>query len=176
MALGTFTPPAGGKAGSFDPRQHAGKPLIVVVREFREDFATKRFPTPKDVVICDIVDILADTVHVSVIWGSAAIVDRVKGYTPKDGETPEKLPVQIVKVAGATGNEYCTLEPLDGKALELAAAWDAKNGARIDEARAEREAMEKVADSPKGPAPDATPPASAALSEADLEAAIAGLK
>lgn len=140
MALGTFTPPAGGKAGSFDPRNHADKPLIVVVREFRPNFTTRAYPNPKDVIICDIVDILANAVHVSVIWGSAAIVDRLKDQAPKDGAAPERLPVKISHVQSAsTGRMYTTVDPLDGKALELAAAWDAKFPSRIDDERAARQ-------------------------------------
>lgn len=140
MALGQFVPPAAGKAGSFDPRNHADKPLIVVVREFRPQFTTRAYPNPKDVIICDIVDILADAVHVSVIWGSAAIVDRLKDQAPKDGAEPTRLPVKISHVQSAsTGRMYTTVDPLDGKALELAAAWDAKFPTRIDDERAARQ-------------------------------------
>jgi hypothetical protein len=139
IALGTFTPPVGGKAGSFDPRNHADKPLIVVVREFRKDFTTRRFPNPKDVIIVDIVDILADAVHISVIWGSGAIVDRLKDQVPQNGEAPQRLPVKISHVTSGAGNPYCTVDPLEGKALELAAAWDQRYPTRIDDERAARE-------------------------------------
>lgn len=140
MALGTWTPPSSGTAGSFDPRNHADKPLIVVVREFRENFTTRKYPNPKNVIIVDVVDILADTVHVSVIWGSAAIVDRLKDQAPKPGEQPQRLPVVIRHVASAsTGRTYTTVDPLEGKALELAAAWDAKYPTRIDDERAARQ-------------------------------------
>lgn len=140
MALGTFTLKAKGKAGSYDPRLHVGKPLIVVPREFRAGFTTQRFPNPKDVVIVDIVDLLADTVHVSVIWGSGAIVDAVKDHVPVDGGEPTKLPVMIKQVQSAAGNQYTTLVPLEGPALQLAAAWDAKHPTRVDAERQRHEA------------------------------------
>lgn len=199
MALGTFTPPAraNGKAGSFDPRFNTDKPLIVVVREFRENFTTQRFPNPKDVVIYDVVDLLANTVQISVITGSGAIVDRLKPSVPADGAVPEKLPVVFKLVSPAGGNPYCTVEPLEGQALQLAIAWDAKNPTRIEDERAAKmaadaaqaPAVDPVAAALQGlgqAAPAAAPlqgigqtaaPAAAApaMSDADLEAAIKAL-
>jgi hypothetical protein len=157
MALGTYTLKAKGKASSFDPRVNGGKPLIVVPREFRANFTTQRFPNPKDVVIVDVVDLLADTVHVSVIWGGGAMVDAIKEHVPVDGQEPTKLPVKISAASSAAGNQYYVLEPLDGAALQLAGAWDAKFPQRIDAERARHEA-EQVAG---GGAPAADPMAAA---------------
>lgn len=168
MPLGTFTLKARGKAGSYDPRLHVGKPLIVVPREFRSGFTTQRFPNPKDVVIVDIVDLLADTVHVSVIWGSGAIVDAVKDHVPTDGSEPTKLPVKIEQVTSAAGNLYTTLVPLDGAALQLAGAWDAKYPTRVD---AERQNHESAQLAQAGqPAVDPMAAALAALQGAPAQA------
>lgn len=179
MALGTYVPPKTGVAGSFDPRYNADKPLIVVVREFREDFTTRKFPNPKDVVIVDVVDILANTVIVSVIWGAGAVVDRLKDRAPADGADPEKLPVKLVAVKSqSTGNDYASIEPLEGKELELAVAWDAKNPTRIDDERAQRqsEIKEGPAEGQKAaPAEEPAAPADPKLSDSELDAAIAAL-
>lgn len=142
MALGTYTLKAKGKASSFDPRTNFGKPLIVVPREFRANFTTQRFPNPKDVVIVDVVDLLADTVHVSVIWGGGAMVDAIKEHVPADGAEPTKLPVKISTAQSASGNAYYILEPLEGQMLQLAGAWDAKYPTRIDQERAQHEAAQ----------------------------------
>lgn len=142
LALGTYTLKAKGKAASFDPRVNHGKPLIVVPREHRANFTTQRFPNPKDVVIVDVVDLLADTVHVSVIWGGGAMVDAIKEHVPGDGQEPTKLPVKISPASSATGNQYYVLEPLEGAALQLAAAWDAKYPTRVDQERAQHEAQQ----------------------------------
>jgi len=144
MALGTYTLKAKGKASSFDPRVNAGKPLIVVPREFRANFTTQRFPNPKDVVIVDVVDLLADTVHISVIWGGGAMVDAIKEHVPTDGTEPTRLPVMIQATSSAAGNSYYVLVPLEGPALQLAGAWDAKYPTRVDQERAKHEA-EQVA-------------------------------
>ena len=158
MALGTFTLKARGKAASFDPRLNAGKPLIVVPREFRANFTTQRFPNPKDVVIVDVVDLLADTVHISVIWGGGAMVDAIKEHVPTDGQAPTPLPVVIQAASSAAGNSYYVLVPLEGAALQLAAAWDAKYPTRVDQERAQHDAAQASA-------PTATPadPMAAAL-------------
>lgn len=175
MALGTFTPPAGGaKASSFDPRFNANKPLIVVVREFREGFTTQRFPDPKDVVIVDLVDLLADTVVPSVIWGAAAIVDRLKDQAGNG----EKLPVIINEKISGKGNKYTTIDPLqEGQMLDLAVAWDKKNPTRLAD---ESEAHRAVQAEAQNAAPAATPAAAPAAAEpkiddAALAAAIAAL-
>ena len=153
MALGTFTPPPSQTASSFDPRTNHGKPLIVVVREFRENFTTRKFPQPKDVVIVDVVDLLAGEIKLSVIWGGGAMVDRLKGSVAAEGAEPERLPVKIVKVSPASGgNDYYSIDPLEGKELDLAAAWDAKNPTLIDEKRAEKEAEERAKGNGNGPA------------------------
>lgn len=140
MPLGTFTMRAKGKASSFDPRVNHGKPLIVVPREFRKDFTTPRFPTPKDVVIVDVVDLLSDTVLISVIWGGGAMVDAVKEHVPTEGEQPTKLPVMIKPATSATGSQYFVLAPLEGQALQVAQMWDAKFPQRIDQERVRHEA------------------------------------
>jgi hypothetical protein len=140
MALGTFTLKAKGKASSFDPRVNGGKPLIVIPREFRPNFTTQRFPNPKDVVIVDVVDLLADTVHVSVIWGGGAMVDAIKEHVPAEGQEPTKLPVKIQAASSAAGNSYYVLAPLEGQMLQLAAAWDAKYPTRVDQERSQHEA------------------------------------
>jgi len=156
IALGTFTPPpTGGKAGSFDPRYNANKPLIVVPREFRPQFVTQRFPKPKDVVICDIVDVAANTVHVSVIWGAEAIVDHIKGYVKTDGTPAEPLPVKIITVTGQSGNAYGKLIPLEGDELSYVAGWDAAFPGRIDAERAAKIAADQAAS--VVPAPAAAP-------------------
>jgi hypothetical protein len=192
--LGTFVPPAGpGKATSFDPRYNTDKPLIVVLREFRENFTTQRFPNPRNVVIVDVVDLMADEVHASVIWGAAAIVDRLKGVNPG-----EPLPVVIQNRQSAAGNTYTTVEPLDGQGLQFAQAWYAKFPTRIDEVRAAREAERQAAQQAQNgngaapaqgaplqgmgqpvaqtqaPAPQATQPV-AGLNDDDLAARIAAL-
>lgn len=142
MALGTYTLKAKGKAASFDPRVNHGKPLIVVPREFRANFTTQRFPNPKDVVIVDVVDLLADTVHISVIWGGGAMVDAIKEHVPVDGQPPTPLPVMIQPTSSAAGNSYFVLVPLEGPALQLAAAWDAKYPTRVDQERAQHDAAQ----------------------------------
>lgn len=143
MALGTFALKAKGKASSFDPRVNHDKPLIVVPREFRPNFTTQRFPNPKDVVIVDVVELLADTVHVSVIWGGSAMVDAIKDHVPAEGQEPTKLPVMIKRVdPGTGGNSYYVLVPLEGAALQLAAAWDAKFPTRVDQERAQHDAQQ----------------------------------
>lgn len=157
MALGTYTLKAKGKAGRFDPRENGGKPLIVVPREFRANFTTQRFPNPKDVVIVDVVDLLADTVHVSVIWGGGAMVDSLKEHVPTEGQEPTKLPVKIQAASSAAGNQYYVLVPLEGPALQLAGAWDAKFPNRIDNERAQHEAEQASA----ATAPTADPMAAA---------------
>lgn len=156
MALGTFTPPpTGGKAGSFDPRYNADKPLIVVPREFRPQFVTARFPNPKDVVICDVVDVSANVVHVSVIWGAAAIVDHIKNYVPTDGSAPQPLPVKIITTTGTKGNPYGKLVPLEGPELDYVAGWDAAFPGRIDAERSAKIAADQAA--AMTPAPAAAP-------------------
>lgn len=199
MALGTFTPPASGTAGSFDPRTNHSKPLIVVCREFREGFTTRRFPTPKDVVICDVVDLLADTVHVAVIWGGGAMVDRLKGSVPTGAEVPERLPVTIVPVTAGNGGTYYVVEPLEGTALQVAVAWDEKYPTRIDDERATKLAADQAngqataatgnasngggapltglgkAQNAQPEEPQAAPEPAPKMSDADLEAALAAL-
>jgi len=153
IALGTFTPPpTGGKAGSFDPRYNANKPLIVVPREFRPQFVTQRFPNPKDVVICDVVDVAANVVHVSVIWGAEAIVDHIKRYVPTDGTAPDPLPVKIVTVTGQKGNAYGKLVPLEGPELDYVAGWDAAFPGRIDAERGAKIAADQAAQLVPAPA------------------------
>lgn len=142
MALGTYTLKARGKASSFDPRTNHGKPLIVVPREFRQNFTTPRFPTPKDVVIVDVVDLLADTVLISVIWGGGAMVDAIKQHVPAEGQEPTKLPVMIQPATSANGGTYYVLVPLDGQMLALAQAWDAKYPTRVEQERVNHEAQQ----------------------------------
>lgn len=197
MALGTFVAPTAGnfiKADKFDPRLHANKPLIVKVREFKEGFTTTAYPDPRDIVIVDLVDLSpvlknqdAD-VLVSVIWGSAAMVDRLKKYAGTD----EKLPLKIVqRESQQTKRTYQTVEPLDGGELTLAAKWDEKNPDAIDNMRAQRQAEadaraaeengDKVglSNTDQTGAPLSTmaaaAPAVSGLSDADLEAAIRNL-
>ena len=198
MSLGTYTPPTTGKAGSYDPRLHHGRPLIVVVREFRADFTTRKYPKPKDVVFVDVVDLLTDTVHVNVIWGGGAVVDRLKGELDKtpEGEPSAPLPVKLIPTQSATNTTYYVPEPLDpaGQEYALAVAWDAKYPTRIDDERTAKIAADKAAGVTQ---PSDNPPAangqpvqtpmqglgSAApvaqnaplSSDADLEAAIARL-
>ena len=146
--LGNFVPPPNaGKAGTFNPKENYNKPLILVIREFRQGFTTRTYPEPKDVVIYDVVDLLANggqgIVIPSVITGSAAMVDRLKAYVPNDGRNgepvthPEPLPVMIVQVVPQGGGRtYYSVEPLEGQALALAVAWDNRFGmARIDHER-----------------------------------------
>lgn len=197
MALGTFTPPPSKSASSFDPRTHHGKPLIVVAREFLPQHVTRKYPEPRDKVVCDVVDLMADTVVVSVLWGSGAIVDRLKVSVPEEGATAERLPVSIVKVSpSGGGNDYYSVEPLDGTALQLAVAWDQKNPTRIDDERAAKLATDAQNGEPAAGAPGAapitglgsapaTPPAAATeeatanagvtMNDDDLQAAIASL-
>lgn len=162
MALGTYTLKAKGKAASFDPRVNHGKPLIVVPREFRANFTTQRFPNPKDVVIVDVVDLLADTVYISVIWGGGAMVDAIKEHIPSDGQAPTPLPVMIQPTSSASGNAYYVLVPLEGAALQLAAAWDAKYPTRVDQERSQHEAQQ-VAGGSTAPTVDPMAAALAAL-------------
>jgi hypothetical protein len=162
MALGTYTLKAKGKAASFDPRVNGNKPLIVVPREFRANFTTQRFPNPKDVVIVDVVDLLTDTVHISVIWGGGAMVDAIKDHVPAEGQEPTKLPVKIGAANAASGNQYYVLVPLEGAELQLAGAWDAKYPTRVDQERARHEA-EQVSGAPAAPAADPMAAALAAL-------------
>jgi hypothetical protein len=139
MALGQFIAPQTGafiKGDTFDPRLNHSKPLIVVVREFKPDFVTKQYPKPKDVVIVDLVDLIANDVKVSVIWGAAAVVDRLKGMAGTD----EKLPVKLEKRKSQTNSDYFTVVGLEGKELELAVAFDQKRGDAIEKERAERQA------------------------------------
>lgn len=151
MALGTFTPPPSKTAGSFKPQDHAGKPIIVVVREFLENHTTRRYPEPRDKVIFDVVDIMSDTVVISVMTGAGAIVDRLKDSIAGPGEEPTKLPVMFVKVAAANGgNDYYSVEPLEGTALQLAAAWDAKNPTRIEDERAAKIEADRAAEKANG--------------------------
>jgi hypothetical protein len=198
MALGTFTPPPSKTASSFDPREKHGRPLIVVPREFLENHVTKKYPQPRDKVVADVVDLLSDTVVISVLWGSGAIVDRLKDSCTRAVPTPDeaKLPVKIVKVApSGGGNEYFSIESLEGKELQLAAAWDAKNPTRIDDERTAREAADKAEAAAKagnGSTQEQAPlagisaasaaapaaaeaPASGGLSDDALEAALAAL-
>lgn len=202
MALGTFVAPAAGnfiKADKFDPRVNANKPLIVKVRDFNPEFSTKEFPEKRPVVFVDLVDlspVVAKTgqaeVLVSVIWGSAAMVDRLKGYAGTD----EKLPLTISSVKSQqTNRTYFTVEPLEGVALKLAGAWDDKNPTAMDDLRAQREAEAEAEGAqntqdngpaitglasgkaaPAASAPAAAPAsATAGMSDADLEAAIRDL-
>lgn len=164
MALGQFTLKAKGKASSFDPRTNHGKPLIVVPREFRANFTTQRFPNPKDVVIVDVVDLLSDTVHISVIWGGGAMVDACKEHVPADGGAPTPLPVMIKRVdPGTGGNSYYVLAPLEGQALQVAQMWDAKYPTRVDDERARHEADQAAGGNGGGQAADPMAAALAAL-------------
>jgi hypothetical protein len=148
MALGTFVPPVSRKAGSFDPRDNAGKPLIVIPREFREGFVSARYKDPKDVVIYDVADLTPllqgeqPVIHVSVITGSGAMVDRLKTSVPADGAEPTKLPVKIEAVTPPGKNTYYTIEPLDPESNEfkLAVAWESKYPTAIDDKRREHQA------------------------------------
>lgn len=166
MALGTFVPPVRATAASYDPRTHFNRPLIVIPREFRADFTTKKFPAPKDVVFADVVDLMEaqgmgsapgtvgqeDGVYISVIWGSGPIVDRLRGSVPTEGGEATKLPVKIVQVTPAGGgNVYYSVEPLepDSQEMTLAQLWDTKRGHTVDEKRAALEA-EAAANAPSG--------------------------
>lgn len=148
MPLGTFTPPATGVGSSYNPKEKHGRPLIAVPRKFLPNHVSKKYPQPKDKVAVDVVDLLENKVYLSVLWGSGPIVDRLNDAMKK-GNTDVPLPVKIREVhPDGGGNVYYTVDPLDGKELELAAAWDAKNPTRIadERAKAEAEANQQQAD------------------------------
>jgi len=183
MALGTFTPPASVNGSSFDPRDKHGRPLIVVPRKFLPQHVSKRFPTPRDKVAVDVVDLLENQVYLSVLWGSGPIVDRLNDAMKK-GNTDVALPIKIEEVKPESGgNKYYIVVPLEGKELQLAAAWDEKNPGRVDRERAEAEAeagqQQQNGAGNESPATEApAAPAAAAQPRMDddaLEAAIAAL-
>lgn len=172
IALGTFVPPANGKTGSFRPQDNYGKPLIVVPREYREDFVTRQYPNPKPAVFYDVVDLLADTVIIGVVTGSKAIVDRLRDLIPSDGGEAPRLPVKIVQLTGAAGNTYFSIEPLTQGSQEhaLAMAWDSKYPTRIDDERAKKLAADQVAEAQQQNAQQVPQPQGAAAPLAGIGA------
>jgi hypothetical protein len=156
MALGNFTaPPSQGKASQYKPQEKVGRPIIAVPREFKTDFVTPQYPTAKDVVIYDVVDLLTGEILPSVITGSGAMVTRLQRYVPGGVENqsadPMPLPVKIVKVERQGKNDYYSVEQLEGQELQLAQMWDQKFGiAAIDAKRAEFAAEQQAQNTTTG--------------------------
>lgn len=156
IALGTFNAPINsGKASSFDPRPqygNVGKPLIVVCREYKENFVTPKFPTPKNVVIVDVVDLSPlyaggeAIVLPSVIWGAGAVVDRIR----KECQPGEAYPMKLITVNGSNG-PYASIvglqtDPADAEMLARAVDWDTRFGiAYVDHCRAQKQAADAAA-------------------------------
>lgn len=171
MALGTYSAPVNtGKASTFDPRPqfgNVGKPLIVVLREFKAGFVTPKYPNPKDVVICDVVDLSPTyaggeaVVLPSVIWGAAAITDQIN----KQCQPGVAYPMKIVTVIGNSGTPYAKIQglqedPADAEMLQRAVAWDGQFGlAYIDHMAAQKRAADAMAAAaaPVAPAAPAQP-------------------
>lgn len=165
MALGTYSAPVNtGKASTFDPRPqfgNVGKPLIVVLREFKAGFVTPKYPNPKDVVICDVVDLSPTyaggeaVVLPSVIWGAAAITDQIN----KQCQPGVAYPMKIVTVIGNSGTPYAKIQglqedPADAEMLQRAVAWDGQFGlAYIDHMAAQKRAADAAAAVAQPPAP-----------------------
>lgn len=166
------------KAGQFNPPANVGKPVIMVPREHRADFVTPQFPTPKDVVIYDVVNLLTGEIHISVITGAGAMVDRLKNHLPgqpgNDTGVPMLLPVKIVAVDRPGKSTYYSIAGLEDQELQLAGLWESKFGmATIDAKRAEVHAEQQVANgaaagngmpawAANGAAPATTPAAASA--------------
>lgn len=138
QGVGTWTPPARMDFDSFRVDHAHGRPLLVRVRELKEQHASRRFPTPKDKVVVDVVDLAgADNtgasprVFVGCMWGADAVVDGLRDYVG-DGIA---YPVIPRGQQSQGGNTYTVLDPMEGPALEWATAWYNANPNAIDEAR-----------------------------------------
>ena len=159
MAIGTLEdPPAGLKSATFKPNENYNKPILAVAREFHPEFKSQRYPEPKPAVIYDVVDLATGEIHIGVITGSGAMVDRLKQYVPGGSKNKTDggvvLAVKIVKVPQDKGEPYYSLKQLeaDSNELKYAAAWDKKYGlAKIDEARKAKMAAAEEAGSVEPP-------------------------
>jgi len=158
MALGTYTAPASnGKVSSYKPMEKHGRPIIAVPRKFEEEFSSRQFKDPKPAVFYDVVDLMEGaegTIYPNVVTGSGAMVTRLKNHLVGEpgNETgePMALAVKIVKVTRDGENDYYSIEQLEGRELQFAAAWDKAFGMKaIDAAREKFVAAtdEKPADS-----------------------------
>lgn len=164
MALGTFKAPQAGfiPATKFDAAANAGRPLIVIVREYKEDFSTDAYPNPRPVVFVMIAELSGAinggeaTPYVNALLGGQAVADRLKAYAgaQDDDGNPVKLPVKLGKaVSKRTGRAYQTIEPLSGTELDFAEAWDAANPTFLQDERARLQAIaDAEAEQDKAPA------------------------
>lgn len=187
MALGTFKASSGNfpAATPFDADANKGHPLIVIVHDFREDFSTKQYPKERPVafvMIADLAPVLQGkpaVLYGNAILGGDAVADRLRAYAGKDEEgNYTKLPVKLgTAKSQKTGNNYRTIEPLEGDELKLATIWDEKNPTALTDER-DRLQAEADAEAEKGggtAASNGRAPQPGTDDDA-LAAAIAGLK
>jgi len=151
MELSGFTPNEAAHGDRLPAKEAADKPLIVQVREHRDSVVTAFAPEGKPGIVVDVVDLTTDSTYHDVLWMNGAIVD---GLSPHVAKT---MPVKLVWTPGKSGYPYLSPAALEGKELELAAAWASKNPTRLDDERKARGLGAKQA------------PAPAAKSDADVD-------
>lgn len=151
MALGQFKTNSGVfvQATPFDAAANQGHPLVVIVRDFREDFSTEAYPNPRPVafvMIADLQPLLSGgepVLYGNAILGGDAVADRLRDYAgalDENGE-PIKLPVKLgTAKSQKSGRNYRTIEALTGAELALAVKWDEKNPTALQDERARLEA------------------------------------
>lgn len=131
-----------------------GHNLLVRVQDFRAEFKSTAYPTPKPVVFVDVADLSTGQVYIGALWGAAAVVDGLKPYAG----TGQVLPVSVEAVAGGAHGKWMRLNPLEGDALTVAGQWYESYWAQhVDAVRAQREAEAKVEAVPAPTAPAANP-------------------
>ena len=163
MALGAYVRKSRVQTDRLRVDSLVGHALLVKVREFRPDFSSQQYPTPKPVVIVDVLDLsvvaanvkanpsdlLAGAVFIGPLWGAEAVVDGLKDYAGSD----ELIPVMVGSaVSPSTGRTYCLLDAIEDDAtMQFAAGVDAKFPDVLDERRAQREAQADEAAVKTGP-------------------------
>jgi len=119
--LDTYTPPESTNGDNVSPSDILDRPLIVRVRERREDVKTQYKPDGAPGLIVDVVDVLSAGVYRDSLWMNAGLVDPM---TPSVGKV---IAIVLREKTGASGRNYITLDPAEGEALAQAQAYITRN-------------------------------------------------
>lgn len=135
-SLGTYAPPVRIESDKIRVDSLYDTPLLIKAVKYIEDFTSTEYPTPKPVIIVDVVNLATGDIWIGPLWGAAAVVDGLKPYVGTD----QVLAVMPYEKQGKS-RKYASLRQLEGPQHAAAAAWLNAYPTALADRRAQKEAQ-----------------------------------